>query len=99
MSIGVDRTVRQAIAATTVERARSLVIEQALAIVMIVTIGALLLPLAGQSEPSSARADESPWSGGIRTQEAPSGRYNRDGLERTRAEPQGLREMPTRTGR
>lgn len=96
MNIISARSVRKAIEATTIERARSLVVEQGIAVGMIVAIGAVLFPLLGNAGPDRARAEH---VGVIAEDEggnmlrAPNGRHDRHTREGVHTTPQGLRDV------
>lgn len=101
MSVSSNRTVRRAIEATMMERAKARAVEQAIAIGMIVAIGAMAMPMLGESGPVMARAGEEGASaeGTPRTDMGRAGPHDRYRPEGERNITQGLREGEGRTTR
>lgn len=101
MSVSVNRTVRRAIEATVVERARSRAVEQAIAIGMIVAIGAMAMPMLGESGPASAHAGnvDSAWESTTRTSQGPQRPRDQNNPQSERHQMQGWRDGDGQTTR
>lgn len=101
MAMSINREARRAVEATVVERARSLVVEQAIALGMIAGIVAVVVTFTGEAGPTPARAGEAErgWDAGSRTGEGPIGRNTRQRWEDGTVHPPVLREGGRLVGR
>ncbi len=93
MNVLQQRTMKRAVEATIVERARALTVERAIAVVMIATIGMVGVPMLGEGGPAAAMAEvgEGPVLD-TRTATAPDGRQDRYRHEKAHMDGQRLRD-------